>query len=45
MEILKQIALGLFGILPGNYSGITHIAADTYAVSNDKDTTDVCPRL
>ena len=40
MEILKQIALGLFGILPGNYSGITHIAADTYAVVNDKDTTD-----
>lgn len=40
MDILKQIALGIFGILPGNYSGITHIAADTYAVVNDKDTTD-----
>lgn len=40
MEFLKQVALALFGILPGHYSGITHVADNLYAVVNDKDTTD-----
>ena len=40
MNLLKQLALSLFGILPAHYSGITHIEGDTYAVVHDKDTTD-----
>lgn len=40
MTILQQIALGLWGILPGNYSGITHVADNCYAIVDDKDYTD-----
>lgn len=39
-ELIKQLSLGLFGILPGNYSGITHVADNEYAVVDDKDRTD-----
>lgn len=34
--MIKQIALGLFGIAPGGYSGITHISGSTYAVVDDR---------
>lgn len=40
VNLLSQISLALFGILPGNYSGITHIADNQYAVVDDKDQTD-----
>lgn len=40
LELLKQLSLALFGILPGNYSGITHIAGNDYAIVDDKNMTD-----
>lgn len=40
VKILKQIILGLWGILPGNYSGITHVRDNVYAVVDDKDAID-----
>lgn len=39
-QILRQVALGLWGIAPGNYSGITHIQGNEYAVCDDKDCVD-----
>lgn len=35
-KILHQLALGVWGILPGNYSGITHVDGNLYAVVDDK---------
>lgn len=40
IKILPQIILGLWGIMPGNYSGITHIKDDVYAIVDDKDSID-----
>lgn len=40
IKILPQIALGLFGIMPGNYSGITHVKENVYAIVDDKDKVD-----
>ncbi|MBQ0022882.1 MAG: esterase-like activity of phytase family protein [Prevotellaceae bacterium] len=40
MDILKQISLALFAIAPGNYSGITPIGGDEYAVVDDKELVD-----
>lgn len=40
LELLKQLSLAIFGILPGNYSGITHIAGNDYAIVDDKNMTD-----
>lgn len=40
VSLLKQIALGLWGIVPGNYSGITHIHSNVYAVVDDKENVD-----
>lgn len=39
-KILPQIALGLWGIMPGNYSGITHVKDNVYAIVDDKDQVD-----
>lgn len=40
IKILPQIILGLWGIMPGNYSGITHVKDNVYAVVDDKDVVD-----
>lgn len=40
IKILPQIALGLWGIMPGNYSGITHVKDNVYAIVDDKDKVD-----
>lgn len=40
IDILAHISLGLFSILPGNYSGITHLEGNQYAIVDDKDNTD-----
>lgn len=40
IKILPQVILGLWGILPGNYSGITHVKDNLYAVVDDKDVVD-----
>lgn len=40
LKILPQIALGLWGIMPGNYSGITHVQDNVYAIVDDKDSVD-----
>lgn len=40
LKILPQIALGLWGILPGNYSGIARVCNNMYAVVDDKDSVD-----
>lgn len=40
IKILPQIALGLWGIMPGNYSGITHLHDNVYAIVDDKDEVD-----
>lgn len=40
IKILPQIILGLWGIMPGNYSGITHVRDNVYAVVDDKDKVD-----
>lgn len=40
VKILPQIILGLWGIMPGNYSGITHVRDNVYAVVDDKDVVD-----
>lgn len=40
MNLLQQIILGLWGILPGNYSGITAVGDGVYAIVDDKDQTD-----
>lgn len=39
-KILPQIILGLWGIMPGNYSGITHVKDNVYAIVDDKDEVD-----
>lgn len=38
--LLKQINLKKFGIAPANYSGIVHVAADSFAVIDDKSAAD-----
>ncbi|MCM1079270.1 MAG: esterase-like activity of phytase family protein [Bacteroidales bacterium] len=40
MDLLSQINLALFGIFPGNYSGISHVEGTQYVVVDDKDMTD-----
>lgn len=40
IKILPQIILGLWGIMPGNYSGISHVRDDVYAIVDDKDRVD-----
>lgn len=40
IKILPQIILGLWGIMPGNYSGITHVKDNVYAIVDDKDEVD-----
>lgn len=40
MNLITQISLALFSILPGNYSGITHIRDNQYAIVDDKDDVD-----
>ena len=39
-SIITTIALGSFGISPGNYSAITHVRDNVYAVVDDKDKVD-----
>ena len=39
-EILKQQNLRRWGIPPANYSGITSLGADSFAVIDDKSETD-----
>lgn len=39
-SLLKQIALSAFGIAAGNYSGITHISGNEYAIVDDAGKTD-----
>lgn len=39
-KLITQIALGLWGITPGNYSAITPVGESTYAIVDDKDATD-----
>lgn len=39
-KLLTQIALGIWGITPGNYSAITPIEDNVYAIVDDKDATD-----
>lgn len=36
-EVLKQQKLGKWGVTPANYSGITHIWGNRYAVVSDKE--------
>ncbi len=36
VKVLKQQSLKRYGIPPGNYSGITHIGGNRYAVCDDK---------
>lgn len=40
IKILPQIILGLWGIMPGNYSGISHVKDNIYAIVDDKDPVD-----
>lgn len=40
VSILRQHNLALWGIPPANYSGITHISGNTYAVIDDKSAVD-----
>lgn len=40
MDLLTQISLAIFSIMPGNYSGITHVDGNGYAIVDDKDKTD-----
>lgn len=40
MNLLQQIILGIWSILPGNYSGITSVGNGMYAIVDDKDQTD-----
>lgn len=40
LRIFPQVILGTFGILPGNYSGITHVQDNVYAIVDDKDKVD-----
>lgn len=40
LRILKQVILGAWGIMPGNYSGITHVSDNVYAIVDDKDDVD-----
>lgn len=37
---ITQIALGIWGIMPGNYSAITPVEENVYAIVDDKDATD-----
>lgn len=37
MKLLKQTNIGRFGVRPANYSGITHISGNRYAVVDDKE--------
>lgn len=39
-KIITQIALGLWGVAPGNYSAITPVSEGVYAIVDDKDQTD-----
>jgi len=39
-KIITQIALGLWGVSPGNYSAITPVEEGVYAIVDDKDETD-----
>ncbi|MDO4496941.1 MAG: esterase-like activity of phytase family protein [Bacteroidales bacterium] len=39
-KALIQVALGLWGITPGNYSGITPVQDNVYAIVDDKDAVD-----
>lgn len=39
-KVLTQVALGLWGITPGNYSAITPVAEGVYAIVDDKNATD-----
>lgn len=38
--VFYQFALGLWGILPGNYSGITPVVDNVYAIVDDKESVD-----
>lgn len=40
VNILRQHNLALWGVEPANYSGITHIGGNTYAVIDDKSAVD-----
>lgn len=40
IKILPQVVLGLWGIMPGNYSGISHVCDNVYAIVDDKDMVD-----
>ena len=40
VELLKQQKLSEWGIAPGNYSGITSLGNDRYAIVSDKDSAD-----
>lgn len=40
IKLLPQIALALWSIAPGNYSGITHVRNNFYAIVDDKDSVD-----
>ncbi len=40
MGFIHQVVLGMWSILPGNYSGITHIHDNLYAVVDDKEQVD-----
>ncbi|MEG1860401.1 MAG: esterase-like activity of phytase family protein [Bacteroidaceae bacterium] len=37
---LKQVSMGKWSVPPANYSGITHLGEDDYALVSDKETTD-----
>ena len=37
MKLLKQVNIGKFGVRPANYSGITPIIGNRYAVVDDKE--------
>ncbi len=39
-KIITQIALGIWGITPGNYSAIAPVEENVYAIVDDKDPTD-----
>lgn len=37
MKLLRQVNIGKFGVRPANYSAITHISDNRYAVVDDKE--------
>ena len=37
MKLLKQVNIAKFGVRPANYSGITPIIGNRYAVVDDKE--------